>query len=288
MKNQVDYVYALAYPDGKVFYIGKGQGQRIDSHEWEARRSVLGPHANTHKINIIRKIWASGGEVLKTRLAEFETGEEALFYEIALIFFMNDLTNKTLGGDGALGHTVSEEARRKMSQAQMGKSYGEERLRKMSEVQRGKELSAETRNKISAGLKGKAHSEETRRKLSEAHSNRTHAPHSEATRRKMSASRTGVKRGPFSEEHRRKLAEARRRRAPTGETHRKQAKRAALAASPELQMDSSYSSIEVAKMLKVSQMTVRRLIEDGELEAFKVGNQWRITQEALDRFMKKK
>ena len=49
-----------------------------------------------------------------------------------------------------------------------------------------------------------------------------------------------------------------------------------------------YTIEEVAKMLKVSQMTVRRLIDEGELEAFKVGNQWRIKKEALERFMNKK
>ena len=52
--------------------------------------------------------------------------------------------------------------------------------------------------------------------------------------------------------------------------------------------DLVYTIEEVAKILKVSQMTVRRLIDEGELEAFKVGNQWRITKEALDRFMQKK
>ena len=52
--------------------------------------------------------------------------------------------------------------------------------------------------------------------------------------------------------------------------------------------DAVYTIEEVAKILKVSQMTVRRLIDEGELEAFKVGNQWRITKEALDRFMQKK
>ena len=31
------YVYTLAYPDGKVFYVGKGSGYRIDQHEMEAR-----------------------------------------------------------------------------------------------------------------------------------------------------------------------------------------------------------------------------------------------------------
>lgn len=34
------YVYTLAYPDSKVFYVGKGTGKRIDDHEREARKGV--------------------------------------------------------------------------------------------------------------------------------------------------------------------------------------------------------------------------------------------------------
>jgi excisionase family DNA binding protein len=52
--------------------------------------------------------------------------------------------------------------------------------------------------------------------------------------------------------------------------------------------DAVYTIEEVAKILKVSQMTVRRLINERELEAFKVGNQWRIRKEALYRFMNRK
>lgn len=52
--------------------------------------------------------------------------------------------------------------------------------------------------------------------------------------------------------------------------------------------DMVYTIEEVARILKVSHMTIRRLIERGEIEAFKVGNQYRITKDALDRYMKRK
>jgi excisionase family DNA binding protein len=45
---------------------------------------------------------------------------------------------------------------------------------------------------------------------------------------------------------------------------------------------------EVAEFLKVSEATVRRLIKTGQLEAVPVGNQYRITQEALDKFLSKR
>ena len=84
------YVYSLAYPNGDMFYIGKGKGDRINHHE----RGVLnGRGANLQKETIIRKIWANGEQVTKTVLAEFDTEKEALLYEAALIFFMDGLTN---------------------------------------------------------------------------------------------------------------------------------------------------------------------------------------------------
>lgn len=49
-----------------------------------------------------------------------------------------------------------------------------------------------------------------------------------------------------------------------------------------------YTVEEVAKMLRVSVATVRRLIKIGEIEAFSVGNQYRVTQEALDKYMSRK
>jgi excisionase family DNA binding protein len=49
----------------------------------------------------------------------------------------------------------------------------------------------------------------------------------------------------------------------------------------------NYTIEEVARILKVSSATVRKLIKSGELESFKVGHQTRITQEALDNYIKR-
>lgn len=46
-----------------------------------------------------------------------------------------------------------------------------------------------------------------------------------------------------------------------------------------------YTVEEVAKMLKVSHMTIRREIERGNLKAAKVGHVWRITEEELKRYL---
>ena len=67
---------------------------------------------------------------------------------------------------------MSEETRRKISEAKKGRTFSEEHRRKISEAIKGKHLSAEHRRKISESNKGKKRapfSEETRRKMSEAH-----------------------------------------------------------------------------------------------------------------------
>ena len=48
-----------------------------------------------------------------------------------------------------------------------------------------------------------------------------------------------------------------------------------------------YTVEEVAKMLKVSKETVRRMVRDGELEAVHVRQRVRISKEALDKYLKK-
>ena len=42
---------------------------------------------------------------------------------------------------------------------------------------------------------------------------------------------------------------------------------------------------EVAAYLGLHPLTVRRLARDGEIPAFKVGRQWRVKRELLDRWM---
>ncbi len=44
---------------------------------------------------------------------------------------------------------------------------------------------------------------------------------------------------------------------------------------------------EVAEILRVSQPTVLRMIDDGELRAIRVRNQWRIRRSDLDDFLQR-
>lgn len=80
------------------------------------------------------------------------------------------------------GKKLSEEHKKKISEAKMGKKHSAETKRKLSEAQKGKKnalgchRSEETRRKISEAKKGKNNpwfgkkrSEETRKKMAEAH-----------------------------------------------------------------------------------------------------------------------
>ncbi len=48
-----------------------------------------------------------------------------------------------------------------------------------------------------------------------------------------------------------------------------------------------YTTTEVAHILRISEPTVRKLIEQGDLSALRVGlrRQYRISQESLDRYL---
>lgn len=48
-----------------------------------------------------------------------------------------------------------------------------------------------------------------------------------------------------------------------------------------------YTVEELAKRLRVTGRTIRRMIDDGELAAIRVRNQYRIPQSALDSYVRK-
>lgn len=66
------------------------------------------------------------------------------------------------------GKHLSEEHKRKISEANKGKIFSNERKKKISEAKKGKYLSKEHKKKISEGGKGRYHSQETKEKISES------------------------------------------------------------------------------------------------------------------------
>ena len=90
------------------------------------------------------------------------------------LIFLTRSEHKTLHNEGnkyMLGKHLSEETKKKMSDAKKGKKFSEEHKKKLSEAH--KNISEETRKKMSDAKKGnknhlgKRHSEETKKKLSE-------------------------------------------------------------------------------------------------------------------------
>jgi hypothetical protein len=98
------YVYTLAEKE-KVFYVGKGQRQRVHNHEWEATTDC-----QCHKCRKIRKIWRNGGAVQKYIVFTTDDEDEAYRYEEELItsFGLKNLCNKALGGRGSRSITQEE------------------------------------------------------------------------------------------------------------------------------------------------------------------------------------
>mgnify|MGYP002634187819 FL=1 len=150
------YVYAFLRLDGTPYYIGKGEGQRINKSA--GRRFKLPPKDQ-------RKVLADG-----------LTEPEAFEYEIALISLLGRkdqgtgcLRNFTDGGEGASGAVRSTETRTKLSAAFSGRPLSPETRAKMSAAKRNQ--SPETRAKISAAKRNP--SPETRAKLSAALKGRT-------------------------------------------------------------------------------------------------------------------
>lgn len=77
------YVYTLAYPDGRVFYVGKGKRARVQAHEREADKHYGTGRSKSYichcrKCRIIRDIWERHGDVVQA--IAFETSDEQLAY----------------------------------------------------------------------------------------------------------------------------------------------------------------------------------------------------------------
>lgn len=139
-------------------------------------------------------------EILYSKIQYKETADDmekfAISKERALGKAEYNIANGGQGG-GHKGFHLTEETKKKMSEAKKGKHHSEEAKRKMSEAHKGKTckpFSEETRRKISESHKGKSHSEEARKKISEAKKGKP----------------SWNKGKHCSEEHKRKLAEAKK------------------------------------------------------------------------------
>lgn len=185
-------IYRYKSPSGK-YYIG----QTVE--EERRRRDFLGKKKIYAGPKINRARMKYGPENFEYAVLVKVTGDnkdEILKYlntlEIGFIRMYNSIENgynACDGGNNTSGHTVSEEARKRIGDAHKGKPSWN----------KGIPMSEETKRKLSESKKGQRHfghkhSEETKHKISESHKGRSNY----------------CKGIPKSEEHKRKLSEARK------------------------------------------------------------------------------
>lgn len=119
--SQKYYVYTLACPDGTVFYVGKVKGNRMRQHEIEAMRLNLS-YPLSRKVQIIRSIWAVGGEITKSKVFTTDSETDALIYEWALINlvyasdYLINVANNSTPGRKANKSEYKESRHRRLSQ----------------------------------------------------------------------------------------------------------------------------------------------------------------------------
>lgn len=101
-----------------------------------------------------------------------------------------------------MGRKLNQKKNMIMFMLKMG-PMSEEHKKKMSEANKGKKRAAETKKKMSEAQKGKPKSDETKKKLSEANKGKKRGPMSEETKKKISESKKGK---PKSEEQKRKIS----------------------------------------------------------------------------------
>ena len=178
--NNNYYVYLHANLSNGKKYVGITSQE--PNRRWANGKGYKGQHFN----NAIKKYGWDGfsHEILYSGLSE----TQAKVIEVSLIHFYNS-TNPEYGYNISLGgDVVSEETKRKISEAHKGKHNGtnhhfygkhhtEETKKKMSEAKSGtnhhmygKHLSEKTKKKLSEAKSGKVHTEETKKKMSEARS----------------------------------------------------------------------------------------------------------------------
>ena len=188
------YVYGLHYPDGRLFYVGKGKGDRLYDHATDARSNKC---RNKHLQSTILKIEKAGEKVKYVKIHTNLSEEIALQKERELIAYHGRrcaggiLVNLSEGGEGTSGYKHTEEAKRKISELSKGNTY-----------MRGKKMTDEQRRRVSEGhkgqvpaMKGKTHTEETKAKIRAARALQVSPmkgqKHSEESKMKMSASKAG-------------------------------------------------------------------------------------------------
>lgn len=191
----MSYVYMLI--DGRnnmPFYVGKGIGERCNSHVKEAQYY---PKRKSKKLNKIRAILNDGHEIFVKKVEDNVCDADAIDFECLLIAEMRDvgipLTNMTDGGDGARGYKHTPENKLYFSMKQKGRVVSEETKQRMRKPKSEKGRQAIALARLTTNYRP---SEETKRKTSQSLLGRPSAmkgrKQTEEAKAKMSLQRKGV------------------------------------------------------------------------------------------------
>lgn len=163
-------IYRINGPNGK-FYVGsaKNIGRRWIEHKRDLRR---GDHGNSK----LQRSWSRHGEtgftieVLEIVASLDDLIRREQFWIDSLKAVANGYNILPVAGN-SLGTKHSDETRRKMSAAKLGRTHGpmrEEQKVYYSNLYRGRKLSDQTRRRMSESRTGRKFSYELRAKLSAA------------------------------------------------------------------------------------------------------------------------
>lgn len=183
------YIYKITNLVNSKYYIGAHCGELDDAY--------LGSG-----IAIAKAIKKHGKENFKKEVLCVCTNSEAMYFMEKVFVGQEEVDDKKCynmktGGIGGIGLKHSEEARKKMSEAKIGKKFSDEHKQKIGDAKMGNtntlglKHSAETCKKMSDAKIGKKFSVEHKQKLSEASRWRKFPPLSEETKQKLSAAQMG-------------------------------------------------------------------------------------------------
>ena len=173
------------------------EGTEIDNDKENLVSLSCGEHFLAHWL-----LW----KCTNTGYRRYTSRPVIFMYKKSLKYITDEIAELVASGWKQFDLSLSEETKRKMSEAKKGKHLSEETKRKISEVHKGKPKSEEWKRKQSESRKGEGNpnygkhlSEETKRKLSEAKKGKStwiKGKHlSEETKRKLSVSHKGKFKG---------------------------------------------------------------------------------------------
>jgi group I intron endonuclease len=214
MKEIVSGIYEIRNAVNGHFYIGSA----VDIYN--RRRQHFGFLRNGNHVNKhLQNAWNKHGEdCFSFSIIEYCNPEKLIEREQFYIDTRKPEYNITPNAGSQLGYRHTEEARKKvsvagmgrvptaeakinMSASHMGRIFSEETRKKISQSQIGKIISLATRIKMSLSANGRKHSEETKRKISQISRNI-----SNETRAKLSLAHKGYKHTEEAKEKMRAVA----------------------------------------------------------------------------------